>query len=246
MLCHRAREVVGTSVNGDRPEILVVDDDRDLVDLLAFLIEQAGLASLVAYDPAGALEVFDKERPAVAIIDLNLDPWDGFELVGQLRQRSATLPIVVLTGLSKEEDKVRAFDIGADDYVVKPFGHREFVARLRAHVRRSDLAGDPQLPEVLEVGPLRLDVAERILHIDGEPRRLTGTEFRLLHYLMRHRGAVVPTARLAKHVWGYNDAPARDSVRVTVHRLRRKLGDDGGRRHFIHTVPGVGLKLRAS
>ncbi|TMF60733.1 MAG: response regulator, partial [Chloroflexi bacterium] len=87
MLCHRAREVVGTSVNGDRPEILVVDDDRDLVDLLAFLIEQAGLASLVAYDPAGALEVFDKERPAVAIIDLNLDPWDGFELVGQLRQR---------------------------------------------------------------------------------------------------------------------------------------------------------------
>ena len=113
-------------------------------------------------------------------------------------------------------------------------------------MRRSDLAGDPQLPEVLEVGPLRLDVAERILHIDGEPRRLTGTEFRLLHYLMRHRGAVVPTARLAKHVWGYNDAPARDSVRVTVHRLRRKLGDDGGRRHFIHTVPGVGLKLRAS
>ena len=229
-----------------RSSVLLVDDDRDLLDLLAFLVEQAGLTPLRAADPTTALELLRKENPSVAIIDLNLSPWDGFELLEDVRRRNPKIPILVLTARASEDDKVRALDGGADDYVVKPFGHRELAARIRAHARRSSLDRTAGLPHAtLEVGPLRLDLRERLVEIGGEEGlRLTGTEFRLLEYLMRNSNAVVPTATLARHVWGYDDAPARDVVRVTVHRLRRKLRDDGNGRRFIETVPGVGLKLR--
>jgi two-component system response regulator VicR len=238
------------STNGDgvgrRHEILVVDDDRDLVEILAFLIGQAGMIALVASDPATALEMFERHDPSVAVIDLNhLRPGDGFELLAELRRRSTSLPVIVLTARTSEDDKVRALDLGADDYIEKPFGNRELVARIKANARRSDLErGIMPSDPILEVGSLRLDLTEHTLLIDGEPVRLTGTEFRLLQYLMRNRNSVVPTDAIAKYVWGYNDPPARDVVRVTVHRLRRKLGDDGRTRKFIETVPGVGLRLQ--
>jgi two-component system response regulator VicR len=238
------------STNGDgsgrRHEILVVDDDRDLVEILAFLIGQAGMIALVASDPATALDMFERHDPSVAVIDLNhLRPGDGFDLLAELRRRSTSLPVIVLTARTSEDDKVRALDLGADDYIEKPFGNRELVARIKANARRSDLErGIMPSDPILEVGSLRLDLAEHTLLIDGEPVRLTGTEFRLLQYLMRNRNSVVPTDAIAKYVWGYNDPPARDVVRVTVHRLRRKLGDDGRTRKFIETVPGVGLRLQ--
>ena len=237
---------MGVSVNGgQRAGVLIVDDERDLLELLAFLVEQAGLVPLVAPEPVEALAIFEKEHPSVAVVDLNLKPWDGFELLRELRHRSATMPILVLTARGSEDDKVRALDMGADDYVVKPFGHRELVARIRAHARRAEVEpGAASTATTLEVGSLRLDLTERTLLLEGDVLRLTGTEFRLLEYLMRHSDSVVPTAALAKHVWGYDDAPARDVVRVTVHRLRRKLKDDDSDRRLIHTVPGVGLKLR--
>jgi DNA-binding response OmpR family regulator len=230
---------------GRRHEVLVVDDDHDLVEILAFLIGQAGLVPLVASDPASALETFERHELSVAVVDLNLRPGDGYELLAELRRRSATLPIIVLTARTSEDDKVRALELGADDYIEKPFGNRELVARIRANARRSDLErGIAPAEPILEVGSLRLDLSERTLELDGAPVRLTGTEFRLLQYLMRNRNAVVPTDAIAKYVWGYNDAPARDVVRVTVHRLRRKLGDDGQSPRIIETVPGVGLRLQ--
>lgn len=237
--------MVGSNgASGQRYEILLVDDEQALVDLLAFIVQQAGYVPLVATEPAGAIELLERENPVAAVVDLNLHPWDGFELLAELRRRRPALPIIVLTARSTEDDKVRALDMGADDYVVKPFGHRELVARIRAHARRAIGDRTEAAPPVLEVGSFRLDPGERTLYLDGVPTRLTGTEFRLLQYLMRHNDAVVPTAAVAKHVWGFNDAPARDVVRVTVHRLRRKIGDDGERQRFIHTVPGVGLRLR--
>lgn len=232
--------------SGQRVGVLIVDDDKDLVDLLAFLIEQSGLTALCATEPVAALELFDKEEPYVAVVDLNLKPWDGFELLADLRRRSARIPILVLTGRGSEDDKVRALDMGADDYVVKPFLHRELVARIRALARRAQMDRKVVEPTILEAGALRLDLKERGLQIEGAEVRLTGTEFRLLEYLMRHGDTVVSTTALARHVWGYDDPPARDVVRVTVHRLRRKLGDDGESPRFIHTVPGVGLKLRST
>ena len=227
--------------------VLVVDDDRELLDLLAFLIGQAGLTAVLAESSPLALSALNTEDPLVAIVDLNLTPWDGFELVADLRRRSPRLPILVLTGRNNEDDKVRAFDLGADDYVVKPFGHRELVARIRAHARRASADRTAAPPHAtLEVGMLKLDLRERVLEIEGEEEvRLTGMEFRLLEHLMRNSNSVVPTAELAKQVWGHDDAAARDVVRVTVHRVRRKLGEEGSRRKLIETVPGLGLRLRA-
>ena len=233
------------SRGGQASRVLVVDDEQDLLDLLAFLAQQAGLVPVVASEPAGALDALESGDFSVAVVDLNLRLGDGFELIAEMRRRNPRLPILVLTGRADEDDKGRALEIGADDYVIKPFGHRELVARIRAHARRADLDRlRGPAPAFLEVGALRLDLVERTLEIDGaSASRLTGTEFRLLEYLMRNGRSVVPTEAIAKHVWGYNDAPARDVVRVTVHRLRRKLEEDGHGRRFIHTVPGVGLEL---
>ena len=132
-----SRHVQKTENGSSGGRVLVVDDDRELLDLLAFLIGQAGLTAVLAESSPLALSALNTEDPLVAIVDLNLTPWDGFELVADLRRRSPRLPILVLTGRNNEDDKVRAFDLGADDYVVKPFGHRELVARIRAHARRA-------------------------------------------------------------------------------------------------------------
>lgn len=225
-------------------KILLVDADRDFADLLAFLMTQAGLVPLTACDPLTALELLDKHRPRFVIADVRLPPWDGFELLAEFRRRSSALSIIVLTLEANEDQKVRALDIGADDYIVKPCGHRELVARVRAQARRAENGDHIDVPTIVEVGPLRLDPAERTLRIDGEVLRLSGTETRLLHFLMRNHDSVVSTAAVAKHVWGYDDVPAREVVRVTVHRLRRKIGDSSAQRRFIHTVPGIGLKLK--
>src|SRR5437879_12281901 len=151
----------GNGLTG-RFRVLLVDDEKDLVDLLAFLVDQAGLIPLSATEPQGALEIFEKEHPSLAVVDLNLRPWDGFKLLADLRRRSPKLPIIVLTARGSEEDKVRAFEMGADDYVVKPFGHRELVARIREPARRAKFDAD-ELPgtALLEVGPPRLDLMAR-------------------------------------------------------------------------------------
>jgi len=239
--------VVGGLARGNEPEsaraILLVDDEQALIDLLAMIVQQAGFAPLAAKEPKTALELFETRDPVVAIIDLNLKPFDGFELIAELRRRSPTLPILVLTARDSEDDKVRALDLGADDYVMKPFGHREIQARIRAHARRAKTERADETRTALEVGSLKLDPEQRTLQRDGVSTRLTGTEFRLLHFLMSQSGAVVPTSAIAKQVWGFDDAPAREVVRVTVHRLRRKLGDDGTQQRFIRTVPGIGLRL---
>jgi DNA-binding response OmpR family regulator len=224
-------------------EILVVDDDRETADLLGSVIESAGFLALVAYGAVSAIDLCATHAPGVAVVDLNLPPGDGFELVAELRRRAPMLPIIVLTGRSSEDDKVRALDLGADDYVVKPFGHRELIARIKAHARRGDPSRDAVAQTVLEVGPLRLDPLERTLVVYGEQLRLTANEMRLLHCLMVHSNSVVPSATLAREVWGYDDPATRDVVRTTVHRLRRKVRDDSPERRFIQTIPGVGLKL---
>jgi len=225
--------------------VLLVDDERDLVELLAFLVTQAGFVPIRAVSPAEALEALEKEDPAVAVVDLNLSAASGFDLITEIRRRRPKLPIIVLTARGSEGDKVRALDLGADDYVVKPFAHRELVARIRAQARRAEPQPGAVTQATLEVGPFRLDLQERTVLVDGgTPLRLTGTEFRLLECLMRNADSVVGTEILARYVWGYNDPPAREAMRVTVYRLRRKLSDDASRSRIIETIPGVGLRFR--
>jgi DNA-binding response OmpR family regulator len=225
--------------------VLLVDDERDLVELLAFLVEQAGFVPIRAVDPGEALGALEREDPAVAVVDLNLSSSSGFDLIFEIRRRKPKIPIIVLTARGSEGDKVRALDMGADDYVVKPFAHRELIARIRAQARRAEPGRDASGETALNVGGFHLDLQERTILVNGgAPLRLTGTEFRLLECLMRNADSVVGTEILARYVWGYNDPPAREAMRVTVYRLRRKLSDDAVHSRMIETIPGVGLRLR--
>ena len=225
--------------------VLIVDDERDLVDLLAFLVEQAGFIPVRAGDPTQALEALETADPSVAVIDLNLSSSSGFDLITEIRRRNPKIPIIVLTARGSESDKVRALDLGADDYVIKPFAHRELIARIRAQARRAEPQHGGASQTALDAGAFHLDLQQRTLHVNGgQPLRLTGTEFRLLECLMRNADSVVGTEIVARYVWGYNDPPAREAMRVTVYRLRRKLSDDDSGSRMIETIPGVGLRLR--
>ena len=225
--------------------VLLVDDDRELLDLMRFALKRAGIETVLAYDVAGALRSLAEARPDVAVLDVNLGAGNGFDLLQEIR-RASDMPVIMLTARASEDDKIRGLELGADDYVTKPFSPRELVARVRAQLRRSgsDVADEKGPRPVMEVGPLRLSVAEHAVTKDGAAVDLTVTEFRLLQALMEQAGNVVPTATLLRQVWGYEDPTARDVVRVAVHRLRRKLGDDAAAPQLLHTVAGIGVMLR--
>ena len=227
--------------------ILLVDDDRELIDLLAFALKRAGLEPLGAHDADSALRLFDERRPDLVVLDINLGASSGLEVLKELRRRDASLPVIMLTALDSEEDKVRGLESGADDYLTKPFSHRELIARIRSQLRRSGQEWTPRRPPAtrLEVGSIALDLAQHSVTKSGQQVSLTVTEFRLLHCLMSNAGTVVPTGTLLKQVWGYNDPGGSDVVRVTVHRLRRKLEQDPTRPSLLHTIPGVGVLLKS-
>jgi two-component system response regulator VicR len=238
-------EMFATGADVARPKVLVVDDEPDLVRLVAFVVEDGGLSALGACDAPTALRLLAVEAPNLVVLDVNLAALgDGFELLAELRRRS-NIPVILLTARLTEDDKVRGLDLGADDYMVKPFNHRELLARIRAQLRRTARAVDEEGASVfLRVGPLTMNVGEFSVRRDGRSVPLTRTEFRLLHYLMSRASSVVPTAAIARDVWGYDDAAAREVVRVTLHRLRRKLGEDASAPALLHTVPGVGVMLK--
>ena len=237
--------VVSAAASVGAAKVLVVDDEEDLVEILAFLVTQAGYVAIQARDVASALAALERDEPDLAIIDINLQrPGEGFDVLATLR-RTLEIPVILLTGRASEEDKVRGLDLGADDYIVKPFGNRELVARIRAQLRHHRSDPDRTCETLLTIGPLTMNTAERVVVSRGRPVSLTATEFRLLHFLMSHKaGTVVPSKAVAKHVWGYDDSATKDVIRVTLYRLRRKLGDDGEHPRLLHTVPGVGVRLQ--
>lgn len=227
-------------------KVLVVDDDADILGLLEFLLGRTGVLALPARDPASAMALFESEHPDIAIVDVVLGETSGFDLVARLRARS-DMPIMILSGCKTDDDKVHGLEVGADDYLAKPFSHRELVARIGAQLRRLRTArdrGDERV--VMHVGALTLNVAEHTADKEGRSLQLTATEFRLLHCLMDRASTVVPTKSLLREVWGYDDAGARDALRVTLYRLRRKLEDDPRSPQLLRTVPGVGLMLTSN
>jgi two-component system response regulator VicR len=226
-------------------KILLVDDDADILDLLVYIVGRTGMTPLPAPDPLVAVALFEKEQPDLAIVDVMLGASSGLDLVRELRSR-AGIPIIFLTAHTTEDDKVRGLDAGADDYLAKPFGNRELIARIRAHLRRSPLNGSVDDRVILRAGPLTLDIAQHAADKEGRVLKLTATEFRLLRCLMDRASTVVPTAALLHEVWGYNDAAAREVLRVTLYRLRRKLEDDPSAPRLLHTVPGVGVMLKVA
>ena len=197
--------------------ILLVDDDRELVELLSFALQlaRAVLDPIPAYDAESALRQFEEHHPDLVVLDISLGASSGLDVLKELRQRSAFVPVIMLTALDSEQDKVRGLNAGADDYLTKPFSHRELVARIQAQLRRNGVAvAPPPLHEpILKVGSITLNLEEHSVTRGGRPINLTPMEFRLLQYLMMNAGRAVPTSELLRQVWGYQDHRFRSSAR---------------------------------
>jgi DNA-binding response OmpR family regulator len=220
-------------------KVLVVDDDADLLAVVSFALRQASFPVVSAHSYGTALSTFRTERPDLAILDINLPGGSGFELCGVLRKESNT-PIMMLTARGEESDLVRALELGADDYLTKPFSPRTLVARVKALLRR---AGH-ESPGPTRVGDLALDADQLLLRIGERAVKVTPLESRLLHLLLANAGQVVHTERLLVHVWGHRGGGDRQLLKQLVHRLRQKIGDDSDQPRWLSTIPSVGYMLR--
>ena len=223
--------------------VLIVDDEKDLVDLVRYHLEKEGFQCLQASDGLTALRLAREQRPGLLILDLMLPGLDGLEICRQLRRdpMTASLPIIMLTAKAAEVDRVVGLEVGADDYIVKPFSPRELVARVKAVLRR--MQASSALP-TRQAGTLEVDEARHQARVGGTPVPLTAREFDLLCALMRVNGRVLSREQLLEAVWGYPDASEVESRTVDVHiqRLREKLTAEAGR---IVTVKGVGYRFEA-
>lgn len=224
-------------------KILVIDDDHELRGIVAFALRNAGYLACEAADGARGLELLRAEQPRLVVLDLNLGKEDGLELLPRLRAESRA-PVLILSVRSGEEDLVRGLDLGADDYLTKPFSPRTLLARVRALLRRS---GDERAAEPLAAGDLVLDLERRTVAVAGAaPVRLTPLELRLLQLLVAHAGETVPTERLMAHVWGARGYGDRQLLKQLVHRLRQKVERDPAAPERLITDAGSGYLLRVA
>ncbi len=222
-------------------KILVVDDEPSIVDVLTYNLTKAGHQPIVACDGERALDLARAERPDLVILDLMLPGLDGLEVCRRLRQEG-DLPVIMLTARDEEIDRVVGLEIGADDYVVKPFSVRELMARVKSVLRRAQLKPGAPVP-ALHVGELRLDAARREVTWRGTPLDLTAIQFELLHLMMGHPGRVFSREELLNHVWGYDYYGDTRAVDSAVKRLRARLREAAGDVDVIVTVRDAGYKL---
>ncbi|MBV9364460.1 MAG: response regulator transcription factor [Solirubrobacterales bacterium] len=218
--------------------ILVVDDEHQILRALRVILREAGFEALPAPTGEEALDLAAIQHPDAAIIDLLLPDMDGVELCRRLREWTE-IPLIVLSAVGDEDTKVRALAAGADDYVTKPFGPRELVARLQANLRR--IAPDPEEAQV-RVDGLEVDLARRTVRVEGEEVHLTPTEFDLLRQLVRNRGRLLTHRDLLVSVWGPGYGDDTQVLRAHIANLRRKIEPPEGRR-YIRTDPGVGYRF---
>ena len=225
---------------GSEPLVLVVEDDAQVRRFLRAALSSHAFRLVEAGSVREAEQLATSHNPDVYLLDLGLPDGDGVDLARRLREWTRA-PIIVLSARGREEDKVNALDAGADDYLTKPFGVNELLARLRVALRHAQAtpAGDP----VLEAGPLRVDLARREVTVEGREVRLTPTEFKLLALLARHAGKVLTHRQILKEVWGPNATEAH-WVRVHMAELRKKVESDPARPRLLVTEPGVGYRLR--
>jgi len=220
--------------------VLVVDDDPTVSDVVRRYLERAGYAVTLCADGLSALTAYERDRPDLVVLDLMLPGLNGLEVCRRLRTADSGLPIVMLTALGEESDRVLGLELGADDYLTKPFSPRELVLRVQSVLRRS-LARPTPAPETLTDGGLVVDVAPRIARLDGAELALTVREFDLLVYLMRHPGRAFKRGELLEAVWGWTFGD-QSTVTVHVRRLREKVEVDPAEPRRIVTVWGVGYR----
>lgn len=226
--------------------ILVVDDDRDIVRLVRSYLEKAGYQILTAYDGDTALKILKAEKPQLLILDLMLPDKDGWDVVRLVRSdpQIAATPIIMLTARVKDTDKIVGLEIGADDYITKPFNPREVVARVRALLRRTQLQQDAKIPLRLQTGDLILDIGKRELTNLGSLVDLTPSEFELLNVLMQNPDFVITRTELAEKALGYGSEGIGRTLDSHIKNLRKKIDQPGAEKSFIQTVHGIGYRLR--
>jgi len=221
-------------------KVLVVDDDRVLAEILAFTLQRMGVAVIQAYDGRSALHRWSEEAPDLIVLDVNLPDMSGFTVCQQVRAQADT-PIILLTVRGEEDDIVHGLEIGADDYITKPYSPRQLVARVQAALRRAGGKSDtPSFPATRQAGQITLDLQRReVVVADNEPILLTPLEVELLNYLMLNAGHVLTTEALIDQVWGPQGG-TRSMLRQLVHRLRHKIEPDPTEPTYIETVSGLG------
>ena len=225
--------------------VLVVEDEESFSDALSYMLRREGFDAVVAGTGPDALAEFDRAGADIVLLDLMLPGLSGTEVCRALRGRS-NVPIIMLTAKDGEIDKVVGLELGADDYVTKPYSARELVARIRAVLRRRGEAAEAPTGEgVLEAGPVRMDVERHVVAVDGEPVPLPLKEFDLLEYLIRNAGRVLTRGQLIDRVWGSDYVGDTKTLDVHVKRLRAKLEPDPANPTCLLTVRGLGYKLEA-
>ncbi|MBP3039241.1 response regulator transcription factor [Bacillaceae bacterium Marseille-Q3522] len=227
-------------------KILVVDDEKPIADILQFNLKKEGFEVYCAYDGNKAVEMVDEVNPDLVLLDIMLPQKDGMEVCREIRKKHE-MPIIMLTAKDSEIDKVLGLELGADDYVTKPFSTRELIARVKANLRRHQQAAAPASEEEsteIEIGSLVIHPDAYIASKRGEKIELTHREFELLHYLAKHIGQVLTREHLLQTVWGYDYYGDVRTVDVTVRRLREKIEDNPSHPNWIVTRRGVGYYLR--
>jgi DNA-binding response OmpR family regulator len=226
-----------------KSKILVVDDEPEALEILGFKLRESGFTPLFAKDGAAALKAARDHHPALIVLDLMLPEIDGLEVCKILRRDSSTamIPIVMLTARAAEMDRVLGLELGADDYVIKPFSPRELVLRIRKLLARVQSLDDPVAQ--LRFGALEIDVPRHQVTVEGSTIDLTATEFKLLEILGRRRGRVQTRDRLLQDVWGYDHPIDSRTVDTHMRRLREKLGTAAD---YLETIRGVGYRFRAN
>lgn len=222
--------------------ILVVDDEATILEVVELYLRREGFRVKTVADGQAALDAIAAEMPALVVLDLMLPGVGGLDIARRVRA-TGNLPIIMLTARGDETDRVVGLELGADDYVTKPFSPRELIARVKAVLRRTQTVATPEPSTALALGPLRLDPTAHVVTLDGAVLNLTVREFDLLAFLMRHPGQVFTREQLLDNVWGYNFASELSTVTVHVRRLREKIEHDPTNPVLLQTVWGVGYKL---
>lgn len=222
--------------------ILIVEDERDIADLIGFNLERAGYAVTKAYDGIAGADLAILERPDLIILDLMLPGQDGYAVFKQLRRdaRSRNIPVIMLTARAQTEDRILGLEAGADDYMTKPFSPKELILRVQAVLKRTD-----SMPGAVEVvyGPFRFDKNDLKFYLNGEPVELTTTEFKLLLYLTERAEKIHDRNDLLRVVWGYSDHAHSRTLDTHMKRLRQKLGEQAA---MLETMRGVGYRVTSS
>jgi two-component system, OmpR family, response regulator VicR len=227
-------------------KILVVDDEKPIADILQFNLKKEGYEVFCAYDGNEALKLVEELQPDLILLDIMLPQRDGMEVCREVRKTSE-IPIIMLTAKDSEIDKVLGLELGADDYVTKPFSTREIIARVKANLRRQQVVATPdpeEEPKEITIGTLVIHPDAYVVSKRGETIELTHREFELLHYLAKHIGQVMTREHLLQTVWGYDYFGDVRTVDVTVRRLREKIEDNPSHPGWIVTRRGVGYYLR--